>query len=309
VGNYLEGKVVAITGGANGIGRAVALAAGAEGARVIVADYGGGVDGGGAGNSAAADAVVGEITGAGGTAVACTADVSKMAGGQAVVDAAVDAFGRIDGLLLCAGIAINKFIWEVTEEEWDAVLGVHLKGHFSCIRAATPVMIEQGSGSIVTIGSGAFIGMPNAVAYSTAKAAILGLSWSTANALGRFGITTNCIIPSAATRMSDSMFTKAGLLSNRFGDTMKSEMAEGTYRDPANMAPMSVYLLGDDARDINGQVFRVTGYEIAKMGMIPYPQVMTNVGPWDLDTIAARLRPELGPSLTPLPIAWPEHKA
>jgi hypothetical protein len=105
------------------------------------------------------------------------------------------------------------------------------------------------------------------------------------------------------------MFTKAGLLSNRFGDTMKSEMAEGTYRDPANMAPMSVYLLGHDARDINGQVFRVTGYEIAKMGMIPYPQVMTNVGPWDLDSIAARLRRELGPSLTPLPVSWPEHKA
>jgi NAD(P)-dependent dehydrogenase (short-subunit alcohol dehydrogenase family) len=309
VGSYLEGKVVAITGGANGIGRAIALAAGAEGATVLVADYGGAVEGGGTGSSEAADAVVAEIAGAGGSAVACTADVSKMAGGQSVVDAAVDNFGRIDGLLMCAGIAINKFIWEVTEEEWDAVLGVHLKGHFSCIKAATPVMIEQGSGSIVTIGSGAFIGMPNAVAYSTAKAAILGLSWSTANALGRFGITTNCIIPSAATRMSDSMYTKAGLLSNRFGDTMKSEMAEGTYRDPANIAPMAVYLLGEGARDINGQVFRVQGYEIAKMGMIPYPQVMTNVGPWDLDTIAARLRPELGPSLTPLPVSWPEHKA
>ena len=164
-------------------------------------------------------------------------------------------------------------------------------------------MIPQRSGSLIFFSSGALNGMPNVTAYATAKAGILGFTWSTANALGRFGITTNCMVPSAATRMSDNIYGNAGKLTERFGDTMRSDLAAGTYRDPANVAPFAVYLMSDAARDINGQIFRVQGYEVGRLGMLRYAPTITNLGPWDVDT-ARRARPcRAGPDLQPLPDA------
>jgi hypothetical protein len=148
--------------------------------------------------------------------------------------------------------------------------------------------------------------MPNAIAYSTAKAGILGFTWSTANSLGRFGIRTNCMVPSAATRMSDSIYGNADKLTDRMGDAMRSELATNTYRDPSNVAPFAVYLLSDATRDINGQVFRVQGYEVGRLGMLRYAPVMTNLGRWDVDLLAERLPAELGTDLQPLPMPWPE---
>jgi NAD(P)-dependent dehydrogenase (short-subunit alcohol dehydrogenase family) len=304
---HLEGKAIVITGGGRGIGRAIALAAAAEGAHVVVADYGGAVDRRGAVSSEAADAVVAEIEAAGGKAVASAVDVATMEGGRAVVQAAVDHFGRLDGLLCCAGITVTKYLWELEEQEWDDVIAVHVKGHFSCAQAAARVMMDQRSGSLLFFSSGALTGMPNMTAYATAKAAILGFTWSTAYALAPYGITTNCLIPSAATRMSDSIYGNAGTLSKRLGDTIQSDLATGTYRDPANIAPLAIHLLSDAAREINGQVFRVQGYEMAHMAGIGFGRTLTNVGPWDVDTVAARL-PELGP-FGLLPVPWPEPKA
>lgn len=295
-----------VTGGGRGIGRAIALAAAAAGAKVVVADYGGALDRNEAGSSEPADAVVEEIRSAGGEAVAAAVDISTMAGGQAVVEAAVDSFGRLDAVACVAGISVTKYLWETTEEEWDDVINVHLKGHFSCAKAAARVMVPQGSGSLVFFSSGSLNGMPNVTAYATAKAGILGFTWSTANALGRFGITTNCMVPSAATRMSDDIYDNAGKLSTRLGDTMRSDLATGTYRDPANVAPFAVYLMSDAARGINGQVFRVQGYEVGRLGMLRYFPTMTNLGPWDVDTLAERLPTELGPDLQPLPMPYPE---
>jgi NAD(P)-dependent dehydrogenase (short-subunit alcohol dehydrogenase family) len=231
-----------------------------------------------------------------------------MEGGRTVVQAAVDSFGRLDGMLCCAGISVTKYLWELEEQEWDDVIAVHIKGHFSCAQAAARVMMEQRSGRLLFFSSGALTGMPNATAYATAKAGILGFTWSTAYALDRFGITTNCLIPSAATRMSDSIYENAGTLSKRFGDTMRSELAPGTYRDPSNIAPLAIYLLSDAAGGINGQVFRVQGYEVAHLAGTSFDKTMTNVGPWDVETIAARLPDELGP-LKLLPVPWPEPKS
>jgi NAD(P)-dependent dehydrogenase (short-subunit alcohol dehydrogenase family) len=309
VGAHLDGKAIVITGGGRGIGRAIALAAAEEGARVVVADYGGPVDRRGAVSSEAADEVVDEIEAAGGKAVASAVDVATMEGGRTIVQAAVDNFGRLDGMLCCAGITVTKYLWELEEQEWDDVIAVHVKGHFSCAQAAAKVMMDQRSGSLIFFSSGALTGMPNMTAYATAKAAILGFTWSTAYALERFGITTNCLIPSAATRMSDSIYTNAGTLSKRFGDTMRSDLAAGTYRDPANIAPLAIYLLSDAARDINGQVFRVQGYEVAQFGGIAFGKTMTSLGPWDVDAIAERLPAELGPAFSLLPVPWPEPKA
>src|SRR5262249_49461535 len=140
MGAYLEGKVVAITGAGRGIGRATAIAAAAEGAAVVVADYGGAGDHLADAASAAARAGVAEITRAGGRAVAAAEDVSTMEGGRRVVQAAVDSFGRLDGLACFAGITITKYLWEISEREWDDVIGVHVKGHFSCAQAAAKVM-------------------------------------------------------------------------------------------------------------------------------------------------------------------------
>ena len=304
--NHLEGKVVVVTGGGRGIGRAIALDAAEAGASIVVADYGGRVDRNEAGTCDAADAVVAEIEAAGGSAVAAAVDVSSMQGGRDVVAAAMDHFGRLDGMVCCAGITALKYLWDIEEQEWDDVIGVHLKGHFSCAKAASKVMIPQRSGSLVFMSSGSLNGMPNTIAYSTAKAGILGFTWSTANGLGRFGIRANCMVPSAATRMSDDIYGNAGKLTERFGDAMRSDLAPGTYRDPANVAPFAVYLLSDLARDVNGQIFRVQGYEVGRLGMLRYAPTMTNLGRWDVDQLAERVPAELGADLQPLPMPWPE---
>jgi NAD(P)-dependent dehydrogenase (short-subunit alcohol dehydrogenase family) len=307
VTSSLEGKVVAVTGGGRGIGRAISLAAAHEGASVVVADYGVAIDGREGASSDAADEVVAEIVAAGGHAVSAAEDVSTMEGGRRIVGTAVDHFGRLDGLVCCAGITVMKYLWELEEHEWDDVIAVHLKGHFSCAQAAARVMMPQGSGSLVFIGSGAFTGTPNMPSYATAKAGVLGFTWSTAYALARFGITTNCVVPSAATRMSDSIYGNAEMLSDQPGETVRSDLAVGTHRDPANVAPIVLYLLGDQAREINGQVFRAQGYEIAHFGDIAWDKVMLNDGPWDVASIADRLARELGPTLTPRPVPWPER--
>jgi NAD(P)-dependent dehydrogenase (short-subunit alcohol dehydrogenase family) len=306
VSTHLEGQSIVVTGGGRGIGRAIALAAADAGARVVVADYGGAVDRNEAGSSEAADEVVAEITQAGGEAVAAAEDISTMKGGRAVVDAAIDSFGQLDAMVCSAGITALKYLWDLEEQEWDDVINVHLKGHFSCAQAASRVMIPQRSGSLIFMSSGALNGMPNTIAYSTAKAGILGLTWSTANGLGRFGITTNCMVPSAATRMSDGIYGNAGQLTERFGDAMRSDLAPGTYRDPANVAPFAVYLMSDKAREINGQIFRVQGYEVGRLGMLRYAPTITNLGQWDVDSLAERVPAELGPDLQPLPMPWPE---
>jgi NAD(P)-dependent dehydrogenase (short-subunit alcohol dehydrogenase family) len=305
---HLQDKVVAVTGAGRGIGRAVALLAAQEGARVVVADYGGRVDARADATSDVANAVVEEITAAGGEAVAAAEDVSSMAGAQRIVQMAVDVFGRLDGMACAAGIMSTKYLWELDEQEWDDVIAVHLKGHFACFQAAARVMMEQQSGHLVAISSGAAItSPPNLFAYSAAKAGVLGLVWSAAAGLSRYGINTNALMPNASTRMSDKVFTDADIMSDQQSDTISSRLAEGTYRGPEVMAPSIVYLLSDAAKDINGQVFNAKGFELQHMGPIGWDKSMTNIGPWDVATIAERVPTELGPRLQLPWVPWPER--
>ena len=303
---YLDGKVIAVTGAARGIGKAIALGAAAEGASVVIADYGGAVNSRDGKSPEPAVEVVKEITAAGGQAVPAVEDVSTMEGGRRIVAAAVDSFGRLDGMVCNAGITVTKYIWEMEEREWDDVIATNLKGHFTCTQAAAKVMMEQGSGSLVYIGSGAMIGTPNMPSYAASKGAILSLTWSSAYELSRYGINTNCVVPSAATRMSDSIYGDAQKLSE-FGETVRSNLAANTFRDPANCAPIVIYLLGDQATEINGQVFRSVGYEISRMNDFAFDKVMRNPGRFSVDTIIEKLPEKLGPNLKPMDIPFPER--
>lgn len=302
---HLEGKVEVVTGAGRGIGRAIALGLAAQGARVVVADYGGALDAREGSSSGPADDVVAEIQADGGEAVACVEDVSTLPGGQRIMQSAVDHFGRLDGVTCCAGIMVQKFLWEMDERDWDDVIAVHLKGHFSCAQAAAWIMMPQESGRLVFISSGSFAGIASQPSYSAAKAGILGFTWSCAGALFPYGITTNCVVPSAATRMSDKTFSDYIPLSDEVGETVRSDRAAGSYRDPANIVPVVAYLLSDAAADVNGQVFRAVGYQIDRLGDLTFDRTMTNETTWDVDEVVDRLPKELGPDLKRQPLPWP----
>lgn len=242
---FLEGKNIAITGAGSGIGKAVALACGAAGARVVVADYGVAMDGSDP-KSEVADSVVAEITAAGGTAVAVAGDVSVMGVGQQIVDTAVQNWGSIDGVVCVAGILRERMLFNMSEEEWDDVVRVHLKGTFTVFRAAMAVMRKQPQGgALIGFTSGAFIGSTAQANYSAAKGGIISLAKSAALTGLRYNVSANCIAPVAKTRMSDQV---------PFG----IEMGE-----PEDIAPMVMYLLSDQGRSISGQVYTCVGPRIS----------------------------------------------
>ncbi|MDH3706941.1 MAG: SDR family oxidoreductase [Acidimicrobiia bacterium] len=247
----LEGKTIAITGGGGGIGRSVALAASAQGANIVVADYGVEMDGSDP-KSDVADAVVGEITGTGGQAIAVAGDVSQMDVGEQIVTAAVDTYGSIDGVVCVAGNLRERMLFNMSEEEWDAVIAVHLKGHFTVYRHAFNVMRKQETGgSLVGFTSGAFIASTAQANYAAAKGGIISLTRSaalTAASLrlrGGPAINANCIAPTARTRMSENV---------------PFEIETGS---PDAIAPMVVYLLSDAGRDVNSQTYSVVGGRIS----------------------------------------------
>src|SRR5215510_13607792 len=202
VGDMLTGRVAVVTGAGRGIGRGVALALAAAGAKVVVNDYGVAVDGSAPSSGPAFD-VVREIESGGGEAVASTESVADWDGAGRIVRTAVESFGKIDVLVTCAGILRDRMIFNMSEEEWDAVLAVHLKGTFNCLRHACTHMRERRAGRIITFSSGSgLFGNPGQANYGSAKSAIGGLTKVAARDLGKYGITVNAICPVAGTRMT-----------------------------------------------------------------------------------------------------------
>jgi enoyl-[acyl-carrier-protein] reductase (NADH) len=203
----------------------------------------------------------------------------------------VTSYGRIDILVNVAGILRDRMIFNMTEAEWDAVIAVHLKGTFNCTRAASIHMRQQQGGRIISMSSVSALGSPGQPNYAAAKAGILGLTWS----IAKYGVTVNAILPSGATRMIDS--TPRG--KKVFEETGKwpSELAEGTERDPNNVAPLVVYLASDQAANVNGQAFHVYGYGYTLLEQ-PHPvRSIRTDHRWDPDELARVFPQTLGANL------------
>ena len=276
MGEYLKGKSVAITGAGRGIGRAIALACAAEGANVVVADIGVGLAGDDP-TSEVADGVVREIKDLGGQALSCAESVTSMEGGSKIVNTAVEAWGSIDGVVCVAGILRERMLFNMSEDEWDAVIETHMKGHFTVFRHAAAVMRKQESGSLIGFTSGAFAGSVAQANYASAKGGIVSLVRSAAAGMHRYGVTANAIAPVARTRMSANV-----------------PMDLPEMGDPEDVAPLAVYLLSDKARHITGQVYTAVGNKIAVWNQPVEVRAMYTDGRWTPEEIEARLPSTVG---------------
>ena len=276
MGKYLEGKTIAVTGSGRGIGRAIALACAAEGANVVVNDYGVSMDGKEP-TSEVANGVVEEIVKAGGKAVANANSVATMEGGASIVKSAIDSFGRIDGVVCVAGILRERMLFNMAEEDWDPVIATHLKGTFTVFRAAAAAMREQKSGTLIGFTSGAFAGSVAQANYASAKGGIVSLVRSAAAGMHRYGVTANCIAPVAKTRMSANV-----------------PMEIQGIGDAEDVAPMVVFLLGEKARSITGRVYTVSGGKIAVWNQPVEVRAMFKEGRWTPEEIEQRLPSTVG---------------
>lgn len=293
----LAGRVAIVTGAGRGIGRGEALLLAKEGAKVVVNDFGGSTAGEG-GATSPADEVVQEIKDMGGDAVANYGNVASMADGEAMVKQALDTFGRLDILVNNAGILRDRIIFNMTEEEWDAVIAVHLKGHFTITRHASIIFRQQRGGRIVNTSSESGLGNLGQANYSAAKEGIVGLTRTLALDLGKYGVTANAIRPRAATRLTLSPEMEAA----RQRRQQLAAQAGGTAATPATpteqavagiaamapelVAPLVVYLCLDEASNINGRDFIVGGNEISLMSLPQRERTIYKEGGWDLDSLA-----------------------
>jgi NAD(P)-dependent dehydrogenase (short-subunit alcohol dehydrogenase family) len=279
----LEGKVAIVTGAGRGIGRAHALALAEAGAKVVVNDLGGALSGEGA-DKAPAQQVVEEIDAGGGEATANAENVADFDGAERLVRQAIEDFGRLDILVNNAGILRDRMIVNMTEQEWDAVISVHLKGHFAPTRHAAAYWRERSKagddvkGRVINTSSpsGVFgnIGQAN---YGAAKAGIAGFTVIVAQELQRYGVTVNCLAPNARTRMTEDTFD------------MGAPPEGFDPLDPSNMSPLVVALCADAAQEITGQVFHVWGGAINALRGWTSGELFASDDKWDADALLVEL--------------------
>ena len=288
----LEGKVVVVTGAGGGIGRDLALACAAQGAKVVVNDIGTSTTGEGT-DAGPAQKVVDEIKAAGGQAAANTDSVSDAASAERIVNTAVDTFGRIDGVINNAGILRDRFFHKMSLDEWDAVIKVHLYGSYYMSRAAANHFKEQNSGALVHMTStSGLIGNLGQANYSAAKLALTALSKSIALDMAKFNVRSNCIAPFAWSRMIGSIPTDT--------PEQQARVAKIQQMTPNKIAPLAVYLLSDQASDVNAQVFTVRNNEIFLMSQ-PRPVRSVHRGEgWTPEAVAEHAMPALKRSFVPL---------
>lgn len=277
--NRLQGKVAVCTGSGRGIGRCIALALAAEGASIVVNDYGIERDGSTPSSGPALD-VAEEIRAGGGQAVANYDSVATIAGGRNIVQAALEAFGHVDILCNAAGVLHDRSFLKMSEAEWDDVIAVHLKGHFACIQPAAEQMKKQRWGRVLSFSSSSIFGNFGQANYAAAKMGILGLTRAVALELGPYGVTANAILPVARTRMT---------WSPEMEKTYQRIEAEGQklaeLPPPEAIAPLVVYLCSEAGANINGQALRAAGGEIGLYEFMPMTRMISkDIGRYGLWT-------------------------
>ena len=241
----LAGKAAIVTGAAQGIGAAIARAYAAEGARVAVVDLA----------ADRAEAVAAELRAAGADALGIGCDVARHADVDAMVAAAVQRFGQVDILVNNAGITRPAMLHRMTDAQWDAVLAVHVTGSFHCLQAVAPGMMERRYGRVINVTSAAgLVGTIGQINYSTAKAAIVGMTMSAARELAKSGIVVNAVAPGAATPMTDTIRTDP-----RFRDKYLERIPVGRWAEPEEIAPVFVFLASAGAAFVTGQVIAADG--------------------------------------------------
>ena len=295
----LDGKAAVVTGAGRGIGRAIAELLAAEGAAVVVNDVGSEVDGRGAGTNVA-DEVVAAIRERGGRAVASHESVADYAAAERIVGAAVREFGAIDVLVNNAGILRDRMLFNMSEEEWDAVIAVHLKGTFNCTRHAAVHMRQQRRGRIISISSASGVyGNSGQANYGAAKDGIAGFTRVVSRDLGRYGITVNAVCPGALTRMSQTVPQSARRTRNERGLETGFEERGFPLRNfgPENVAPWVVYLATDAAQNVNGQTFLVMAGLVALLGYPAPIRTIQKDGRWTPEEIATIFPHTLGMDL------------
>ena len=300
----LDGKVAVVTGAGRGIGREHALALARGGAKIVVNDLGASLAGEGTDAGPAHD-VVREIQALGGEAVADGENVADFAGAKRLIDGAVSAFGRLDILVNNAGILRDRMLVNMEEHEWDAVIEVHLKGHFAPTRHASAHWRERAKAGypvaarvINTSSPSGVFGNVGQLNYGAAKAGIVGFTLIAAQELQRYGVTVNAIAPNARTRMTEAAFGEIPPPENGFDAA-----------DPANNSPIVVALCADEAQDITGQVFFIYGGVVNMLSGWQAGELFANDERWDPDALLQELRDRLPDGAAPPGMLASMHQA
>lgn len=289
----LEGKVAVVTGSGRGIGRELALCLAREGAHVVVNDVGVSLDGRGTQDDPAMQ-VCKEIEAFGGRAVPNYDSVSDFAGAERIIGTAVDAFGTIDILVNNAGIVRDRTLVKMSEDDFDAVIAVHLKGSFNTARHAAPIMKDKGYGRIINITSSAGLrGNFGQTNYGAAKAGLMGMTFVWALELGKYGVTVNALAPAGATRMTASLFERSGT-------------EPPPEQDPALNAPVVAYLASERAAHVNGQIFGRTDYAYTLFQHPKQIAWMWRDGGWQPDQVADHFDETLGQHLQHVGMVMPK---
>ena len=288
----LQGQTAIVTGAGRGVGRTIALLLAAHGASVLVNDLGGDADGGG-NDAGPASSVVGEIEAAGGQAVSNTASITSYGNAEAMVEQAIERFGRLDIVVNNAGILRDVIFHKMSEADWDTVMAVHLKGSFNLARAAAPVFRAQQSGRMIHMTSNSgLIGNFAQANYIAAKLGIVGLSRAIALDMARFNVTSNVIGPQAWSRLIGVIPTDT--------EEEKARVERFKRMTPAKIANLVVALAAPDAQHITGQIFVCRGNEIHLMTQPRPIRSVANPAGWSPETILSTAFPAMEGALTPL---------